>query len=177
MKLLLFLAPILVTAALLWSLVLQPFWARSDALAAQRDRLLAQRDLARTQIANLSAITPEEGLPESAFWTAETPALTLSRIQSVVSASARENRVTLSSISTRPAKAVGEYSKFALAIEADGLLEDIAPLLASLEAHDPPLRIERLQLRTRPTNATDVAGTTVYAQFELWGLVRPVDAQ
>ncbi|WP_208353081.1 type II secretion system protein GspM [Pseudaestuariivita rosea] len=154
---------------LIWVALLSPIlnWrsqVQNELQSAQIEQARLQRSIAQlmTEQARLSADDAT-----SVLWTAFQSGEATARVQASLSTMARQSGVNLRSIAPVRARELPFSQALAFRLESEASLDQMVALLRAIEYSNPPLVIERANVRrlTRPTRSSDQP--LVFFQLEI----------
>ena len=155
-----------------WFLVLDPMLARRTALLADVEHALGQQNQLALRVSELERGSHTPRLDPALVWQDDAAGAATTEIQQILIGMSRQQGLGYRSLGSGPTVPLGNYRRVSVSLEADGYLEQIAAIIAELEAHRPALRIARMTVRHAPRFDQDRTGTPVSLSMEVWGVAQ-----
>ena len=168
----------LVLMAGIFLLVVKPLINWRSNINTQIEHSLQERQKLKQRLQTLS--TEISLLPKNEnngiFWSGEKPGEASAQIQSAINVLTRQTAVSLKSVTPLPAAAFAQDGVLGARIEIEATLDHFLEFILKLETHEPPLVIERSNIRrlVRPSQRQEqpliLAQLDIAAVFNLGGV-------
>jgi general secretion pathway protein M len=157
-----------------------------DTYSAQRDEIATVRD-ALTRFQKIAGERPalerqrnelaRAEIGRSAYMTAATDSVAAANLQKLVKATVERSGGALQSTHVKPTRPDDAFRRIGLRVQMTATVDQLRGILHTLEANQPYLFVESLDLRARQTSRSSRAGVTedrtLELRLDLYALMRP----